>query len=131
MLAVAVALAAGLGAVLRYVVDQIVQYRTGGDFPYGTLAINLSGSLLLGVITGLALAPRTTYRPHVDHWHRVGRRVHDAFHLGVGIADARRDGRSAGSRDEHRGQLRRGPRDRRGRPRLDPALTVTLSSGGA
>src|SRR6476620_387798 len=55
MLAVAVALAAGLGAVLRYVVDQIVQYRTGGDFPYGTLAINLSGSLLLGVITGLAL----------------------------------------------------------------------------
>ena len=55
MLAVAVALAAGLGAVLRYLVDQIVQYRTAGDFPYGTLVINLSGSLLLGVVTGLAL----------------------------------------------------------------------------
>lgn len=55
MLTLAVALAAGGGAVLRYVVDQIVQHRTRGDFPYGTVVINLSGSLLLGFVTGLAL----------------------------------------------------------------------------
>lgn len=62
MLTLAVALAAGVGAVLRYVVDQVVQQRTRGDFPYGTLLINLSGSLLLGLTTGLALhhgLPRT------------------------------------------------------------------------
>ena len=55
MLTLAVALAAGAGAVLRYVVDQFVQQRTRGEFPYGTLVINLSGSLLLGLTTGLAL----------------------------------------------------------------------------
>lgn len=55
MLSLAVALAAGLGAVLRYVVDQVVQHRTAGEFPLGTLVINVSGSLLLGLVTGLAL----------------------------------------------------------------------------
>jgi CrcB protein len=50
-----VAVAAGLGAVLRYVVDQVVQHRTRSDFPYGTTIINVTGSLLLGLITGLAL----------------------------------------------------------------------------
>ncbi len=33
MLTLAVAVAAGLGAVLRYVIDQLVQHRTRGDFP--------------------------------------------------------------------------------------------------
>lgn len=55
MLAVLVALAAGLGAVVRYVVDQVVEHRTGARFPYGTAVINIIGSLLLGLTTGLAL----------------------------------------------------------------------------
>jgi CrcB protein len=55
MLTLAVALAAGGGAVLRYVVDQLVGHRTRGDFPYGTVVINVSGSFLLGLVTGLAL----------------------------------------------------------------------------
>lgn len=55
MLTLAVAAAAGVGAVVRYVIDQLVQHRTRGDFPYGTLLINLTGSLLLGLITGLVL----------------------------------------------------------------------------
>jgi CrcB protein len=55
MVAVAIGLAAGVGAVLRYLVDQLVQYRTRGDFPYGTVLINISGSFLFGLSTGLAL----------------------------------------------------------------------------
>ena len=55
MLTLAVALAAGAGAVLRYVVDQFVQYRARGDFPYGTVVVNITGSFLLGLVTGLAL----------------------------------------------------------------------------
>jgi len=55
MLTLAVAGAAGIGAVLRYLVDQFVQHRTRGEFPRGTLIVNLSGSLLLGLTTGLAL----------------------------------------------------------------------------
>ena len=55
MLTLAVALAAGFGAVVRYVVDQLVQHRTRGDFPYGTVIINVTGSFLLSLTTGLAL----------------------------------------------------------------------------
>lgn len=46
--------AAAVGAPLRYVIDQAVQHRRGGVFPLGTLTINATGSLLLGVLTGLA-----------------------------------------------------------------------------
>ena len=54
MLTFGVAVAAGVGAVLRYVIDQVVQHRTRGDFPFGTVVINITGSFLLGLITGLA-----------------------------------------------------------------------------
>ena len=63
MITLAVALAAGVGAVVRYVLDQVVQHRTGSEFPYGTLLVNVSGSLLLGLVTGLSLhhgLPSTT-----------------------------------------------------------------------
>jgi CrcB protein len=49
-----VMVAAAVGAPLRYLVDQAVQHRREGAFPLGTLTINLSGSLLLGLLTGLA-----------------------------------------------------------------------------
>lgn len=55
ILAVAVGLAAALGAVSRYLLDQVVQHRHDQSFPWGTFIINVSGSLLLGVITGLAV----------------------------------------------------------------------------
>jgi CrcB protein len=63
VITLAVALAAGVGAVVRYVLDQVVQHRTGSEFPYGTLLVNVSGSLLLGLVTGLTLhhgLPSTT-----------------------------------------------------------------------
>ena len=55
LLAIGVALAAGVGAALRYVVDQSVQGAHIRDFPFGTLVVNATGSLLLGVVTGLSL----------------------------------------------------------------------------
>ena len=55
MLTFAIALAAGLGAVLRYAVDLAVQQRVRGDFPMGTLVVNVTGSFVLGLATGLAL----------------------------------------------------------------------------
>lgn len=48
-----VALAGGLGAVARFVLDGLIRRRTSGAFPAGTLIINLTGSLLLGLLAGL------------------------------------------------------------------------------
>lgn len=54
MLGVGVGIAAAIGAVCRYLFDQWVQRRHNHPFPWGTFAVNVSGSLLLGLITGLA-----------------------------------------------------------------------------
>jgi len=48
-------LAGSIGAPTRFLLDAFVQDRTSGVFPWGTFAINMSGSLLLGFLTGLAL----------------------------------------------------------------------------
>ena len=45
----------GFGAVLRFVVEHAVASRIARSFPYGTLAVNLSGALVLGLLSGLAL----------------------------------------------------------------------------
>ena len=50
-----VVLIGGAGSVLRFLVDRAIASRTASSFPYGTLVVNLSGSVLLGLITGLAL----------------------------------------------------------------------------
>jgi CrcB protein len=56
MIVLVMSLAGGLGAVARFALDGLVVARAGRRFPYGTLLINISGSLLLGVLTGLTLA---------------------------------------------------------------------------
>ncbi len=48
-------IAAAVGAPLRYLVDGAIAERTEGVFPWGTFVINASGSLVLGVLTGLGL----------------------------------------------------------------------------
>jgi CrcB protein len=44
-----------LGAAARYIVDGWISRVTGGTFPFGTLVINLSGSLALGVLFALTV----------------------------------------------------------------------------
>jgi len=45
----------GLGALARFGVDSLVSARTLSRFPLGTLAVNVSGALILGVLAGAAL----------------------------------------------------------------------------
>lgn len=54
-LAIAVALAAALGAVCRYLLDLVVQHQHDQTFPWGTFVINVSGSFVLGLVTGLSI----------------------------------------------------------------------------
>jgi fluoride exporter len=51
-----VALGAAVGAPLRYLVDRAVQGRHDSLFPWGTLTVNIIGSLILGVLIGGATA---------------------------------------------------------------------------
>ena len=55
MLIASLVIAGAIGAVARYVVDELVKERVPGAFPWGTFVINVSGSLILGVVTGVAL----------------------------------------------------------------------------
>ena len=55
MMGIWIALAGALGAVSRLVIDGLIRQRTSPTFPWATMAINVSGSLLLGVLTGLVL----------------------------------------------------------------------------
>ena len=55
MTGVLVALAAGIGALTRYVVDEFVEHRTRGALPLGTMLVNVTGAFALGVVTGLAI----------------------------------------------------------------------------
>jgi fluoride exporter len=45
-----IAIFGAAGTLARYGLQGIVQVRTGGTFPYGTLLINLTGCFLLGLI---------------------------------------------------------------------------------
>lgn len=51
-----VAALGGLGALGRFAVDMAVSARWPSDFPFGTLAVNLSGGLALGMLVGLDVA---------------------------------------------------------------------------
>ncbi|MFI9123117.1 fluoride efflux transporter CrcB [Streptomyces bikiniensis] len=51
-----VAAGGAVGAPLRYLADRAVQARHGTAFPWGTLTVNVVGSLVLGLLTGAALS---------------------------------------------------------------------------
>ncbi|MGX6446466.1 fluoride efflux transporter CrcB [Patulibacter sp. S7RM1-6] len=55
-----VGLAGAVGALLRFVVDSAVMQHVPRPVPLGTLAVNVSAALLLGLITGIAASTATT-----------------------------------------------------------------------
>lgn len=52
----AIAFGAAAGGVSRFYLTLAVQQRMGASFPWGTLLINITGSLLLGFLIRYALA---------------------------------------------------------------------------
>ena len=55
MQAVLLVTGGALGTYLRYVISGLVQPAGDGAFPFGTLAVNVSGALIAGVATTLLL----------------------------------------------------------------------------
>jgi len=74
ILALVVGGAGAVGAVARFLTDGVVQDRREGPFPFGTLTVNCLGSLILGIVTGLAW------------YHGLGGRAHAV--VGVGFCGA-------------------------------------------
>lgn len=56
MIVAAVALAGAAGATARFVLERAATDRYGHRFPWGTLLVNVSGSLLAGLVAGWALS---------------------------------------------------------------------------
>jgi fluoride exporter len=50
-----IALFGAVGTLARYGLQGLVQVRTGGSFPYGTLLVNLTGCFFLGLIAQFTL----------------------------------------------------------------------------
>ncbi len=55
MILLLVGLAGGLGAVARFALDSFITNRFSAPLPVGTVIVNITGSLLLGLLTGWAL----------------------------------------------------------------------------
>jgi CrcB protein len=51
-----VTLGSAIGGALRYLTSQLAMALLGASFPYGTLAVNLAGSFLIGLIMQVGIA---------------------------------------------------------------------------
>jgi fluoride exporter len=82
---IAVALLGSAGSIARFLLDGAVSRRSRSSFPLGTLVVNASGTLMLGLLTGLALSGQalllvgsaligsyTTYSTWMLETHRLG-----------------------------------------------------------
>jgi CrcB protein len=55
LLWIGAALLGGFGALARFHIDAFVELPVAGEFPLGTLAVNLVGAFFLGLLTGLSV----------------------------------------------------------------------------
>jgi fluoride exporter len=53
---VGIALLGGVGACARFLLVSLIATRHSGNLPLGVLVVNVSGSLLLGLLAGLAVS---------------------------------------------------------------------------
>jgi fluoride exporter len=82
---IGVALLGSVGSIARFLLDGAVSSRGSSGFPFGTLAVNASGALALGLLTGFALSSEvlvlagsatigsyTTFSTWMLETHRLG-----------------------------------------------------------
>jgi CrcB protein len=55
-----VAIGGALGSMMRYGFSGVVAQMTGGTFPYGTMFVNVTGALLIGIFASIS-APQSRF----------------------------------------------------------------------
>ena len=68
----AVALGGGIGSALRYGVNFVVVARFGAGLPLGTFLINVTGSLLIGIVAEIAATSSVGMAPLLRLFLAVG-----------------------------------------------------------
>ncbi len=93
-----VGLGGGLGAMLRFATVNQAARLLGAGFPYGTLLVNVIGSLLIGVVAGLILHRLPSEALAIDEWRALlitgllgGFTTFSAFSLDVMVLWERRE----------------------------------------
>ncbi|HEX4837030.1 MAG TPA: fluoride efflux transporter CrcB [Solirubrobacteraceae bacterium] len=82
---IGVAILGSTGSLARFLLDRAISSRSSSGFPFGTLAVNVSGALALGLLSGLALSGEalvltgsaaigsyTTFSTWMFETHRLG-----------------------------------------------------------
>ena len=69
---VAIGVAGFFGGIARYGVEGFVSERTNGSFPWGTFVVNISGSLILGLLFALLIEGRVIMAPWLRTAATVG-----------------------------------------------------------
>ncbi len=64
-------LGGGIGAVLRYWMQGLIYSRTGADFPYGTLVVNVLGCFIIGLLM-ISLEERFLAMPSLRLFLTIG-----------------------------------------------------------
>ena len=59
IVALLVVICGGAAAIARFLVDAAVETTRLGEFPWGTLVVNLGGTFVLGLLAGLGASHRT------------------------------------------------------------------------
>jgi fluoride exporter len=60
--ALSICVAGGTGAALRLILDGLIRARVKSTYPVGTTVINVTGSFLLGLVTGLATSQLVSHQ---------------------------------------------------------------------
>ena len=63
-----VALGGALGACARFWLSGVVARRVGETFPWGTLAVNVTGALAIGLLAARFLTPQGVDAPWRETW---------------------------------------------------------------
>ncbi len=65
-------LGSGIGGLLRFVLGSLIYSYTGRKFPYGTLFINVTGSLIIGFGFVIVTEKFTNFAPYLISFLLVG-----------------------------------------------------------